>query len=178
MLARAQRQVTDCGMGTLPLLDPQGFERAYNLILENAGKAILAIFARLDDPNPGPILMHCSAGKDRTGVIAMVILSLAGCSPEIVAREYSLTQVGLGEVWRAEAASRLATYEAFRDQDRSGIKRMVSAREDVMLAVIQNLDREYGGVEGYLAAIGVDKARVNRVKEVLQENERHDVTRN
>ena len=99
----------------------------------------------------------------------MVLLLLAGCSAETVAREYSLTETGLGEAWRAEAVNRLSMYPAFRGKDRSSIERMASARGEVMLAVVRNLKEEYGGVERYLAAIDVDENEVQRVKHILQE---------
>ena len=98
----------------------------------------------------------------------MVLLLLAGCSPDTAAREYSLTEAGLGDAWRAETVGRLAKHPAFQGKDQSAIERMVGAREDVMLAVIQNLRKDYGSVEGYLAAIKVDDDQVRRVKKVLQ----------
>ena len=42
-----------------------------------------------------PIIIHCTAGKDRTGVICAIILKLLGCEDEVVAREYELTTIGL-----------------------------------------------------------------------------------
>ena len=114
-------------------------------------------------------MLHCTAGKDRTGVVVMILLLLAGCSPETVAREYSLTEMGLGDAWRAETVARLAKHPAFQGKDQSGIERMVGAREDVMLAVIEGLNKDYGGIEGYLAAINVNDGQVRQVKLVLQE---------
>lgn len=137
-------------------------------MLQNAGKPLNAIFAHLASPNPVPIIVHCTAGKDRTGVIVMVLLLLAGCSAETIAKEYTLTQMGLGDAWRAEAAGRLSLYPAFQGKDRSSIERMTSAREDVMLAVVRNLKQEHGDVEKYLDAIGVDDIEVRRVKAILQ----------
>ena len=99
----------------------------------------------------------------------MILLLLAGCSPDAVAREYSLTELGLGDAWRAEAVGRLSKHPAFQGKDQSGIERMVGARESVMLAVIRNLEQDYGGVEGYLATIGVDGGQVQRVRDVFQE---------
>jgi protein tyrosine/serine phosphatase len=52
-----------------------------------------------DGSTPAPVLLHCTAGKDRTGVICALILSLCGVPDEIVAHEYSLTTPGLKPRW-------------------------------------------------------------------------------
>jgi protein tyrosine/serine phosphatase len=71
-------------------------------------------------------LVHCSAGKDRTGIIAAVVLSLCGVEDEAVAQEYALTDLGLAGR-REEFVSHLVKSEALRG-DREGAERMISAR--------------------------------------------------
>ena len=99
----------------------------------------------------------------------MVLLLLAGCSPATVAKEYSLTEMGLGADWKADAVSRLSRLEVFKGANPKGIERMVGAREDVMIAVINNLQKDFGGVEGYLDAIGVSDVEVKLARANLQE---------
>jgi len=89
----------------------------------NAGPAITAILSQLCTPTR--ILVNCTAGKDRTGVVIMVLLLLAGCSTETVATEYHLTEEGLGDSWKAEAVARLLKHPTFRDGDIRGVERMV-----------------------------------------------------
>lgn len=101
----------------------EGFRRAYRSILVNAGSAITAILTALCTPTR--ILINCAAGKDRTGVIVMVLLLLAGCPTETVAREYHLTEEGLGHCWKAEAVGRLLKHPTFRHGDVRGVERMV-----------------------------------------------------
>ena len=98
----------------------------------------------------------------------MVLLMLAGCSPDTIAREYALTDMGLGEAWRAETAGRLINHPAFQGKDQAGVERMIGAREEVMLAVIENMKRKYGSVEGYLGNGIVPDDQVQRVRDVLQ----------
>lgn len=101
----------------------EGFSRAYRSILLNAGPAITEILSQLCTPTR--ILINCAAGKDRTGVVIMVLLLLAGCSTETVAREYHLTEEGLGDGWKAEAVGRLLKHPSFRDGHIHGVERMV-----------------------------------------------------
>ena len=99
----------------------------------------------------------------------MILLLLAGCSPDTIAREYALTDMGLGDAWRAETAARLIKHPAFQGKDQPGVERMIGARKEVMLAVIQNLNRDYGGVEGYLKHVQVTDDQIQRVRAALQD---------
>jgi hypothetical protein len=71
-----------------------GFVSAYTGILRNGRDPFGVILRQLRDSDE-PIVIHCTAGKDRTGVICAIILKLLGCEDEVVAREYELTTIGL-----------------------------------------------------------------------------------
>jgi protein tyrosine/serine phosphatase len=60
-------------------------------------KMILSYLATAPPSEPGPILIHCSLGKDRTGMICALILSLCGVEDTIIADEYALTAVGIAQ---------------------------------------------------------------------------------
>ncbi|KAI0600123.1 tyrosine phosphatase [Biscogniauxia sp. FL1348] len=81
---------------------PQGFAEAYMAILNagsspsNAYRPFATILSHLaSESPPTPMLIHCSAGKDRTGIICALILSLCGVEDDVVAQEYNLTDLGL-----------------------------------------------------------------------------------
>lgn len=80
----------------------KGFAEFFTEILfsashvQNAARPFAQILEHLSaDTDPTPMLIHCHLGKDRTGVISALILSLCGVSDEVVAREYHLTDVEL-----------------------------------------------------------------------------------
>lgn len=100
----------------------------------------------------------------------MVLLLLVGCSTEIVAEEYHLSEQGLGAAWKSEAVGRLLRHPVFKGSDSLGIFRMVGAREEVMRAVVTMMEKQWGGVEGFLReVIGVDEGIIERAKDALRD---------
>ncbi|KAK0371536.1 tyrosine phosphatase [Colletotrichum limetticola] len=134
---------------------PEGFTKAYTDILRAASEAdhpndpfhtILSHLASTEPPTP--LLIHCTAGKDRTGIICALILSLCGVSDEVVAHEYSLTDIGLQDR-REEIIQHLLATEAMKGNP-EGARRMIGSRKENMLATLAALREEYGSVEAYV----------------------------
>ncbi|CAG8465448.1 5073_t:CDS:10 [Funneliformis caledonium] len=71
----------------------EGYSQAYMTILEEGKKAYYEIFKHILEHQAQPFIVHCTAGKDRTGVFAMLLLKLLGVNDEIISREYELTQI-------------------------------------------------------------------------------------
>ncbi|KAI8091483.1 tyrosine phosphatase family-domain-containing protein [Gilbertella persicaria] len=76
----------------------KGFAEGYRVILESGKKLIGDVFRymiqELSIRERSAMVIHCTAGKDRTGVFIMVLLGLCGVDDEIIAREYELSNVG------------------------------------------------------------------------------------
>ncbi|KAL6718814.1 hypothetical protein ACLMJK_003048 [Lecanora helva] len=143
--ALAQRLMGYSGEST------EGTVKVYRSILLKSGaalKAILSCLCRVG--RPSPILINCTAGKDRTGIIIMVLMLLAGCSAKDVAREYHLSEEGLGTQWKAEVIERLTNTPPFIGKDALTVQRAVGARVDVMKDVVTMVKRDWGGIEGFL----------------------------
>lgn len=73
-----------------------------------------------------PLIVHCTAGKDRTGVLCALILSLCGVDDDTVAYEYSLTDIGLAE-FRAVLIEHLMENPALNGS-RQGALNMLTSR--------------------------------------------------
>ncbi|KAJ3201780.1 hypothetical protein HDU67_001071 [Dinochytrium kinnereticum] len=77
-----------------------GFSKAYSKILQSAGPVFRTILLSIagepasDDSelNETPCVVHCTAGKDRTGVFVAVLLSFLGVEDDIIVRDYALTE--------------------------------------------------------------------------------------
>ncbi len=118
---------------------------------------VVTAIARAD---PGGIVVHCAAGKDRTGLVAALLLSVAGVSRETIAEDYALTAgslVSREARWVAEAPP------AERAEREAALIWSLAAPE-VMLEVLADTEDRYGGVDAYLAGIGVSPADLALVR--------------
>ncbi|KAN0140336.1 tyrosine-protein phosphatase [Lactarius tabidus] len=126
----------------------EAFMQLYSEILDAGGPAFGSILRHVrDSPNDG-FLFHCTAGKDRTGIAAALLLLLAGVSNDAISADYALTRIGR-EPMRPIVLSRLAREPIFAS-DPTAAHNMLSSREETMQAFIKMLDERYGGVKEYV----------------------------
>ena len=133
--------------------DSKDMLERYLFIIETRPEAFAEVFTTLAHA-PAPVLFHCFAGKDRTGLVAAMLLALAGVSPDDIAADYGETDVQLAkqyEIWINEATPEKR--ESFRNELRCPPERI--------LGVLEHLDRKWGGVAGYLEASGVSTSALD-----------------
>lgn len=112
---------------------------------------IAAILHGIAAAAPGGVLVHCAAGKDRTGVVVALLLSIAAVDRDAIAEDYALS------VWWNESVDDEEEIAAAPDADeRRRDRRIYYPRRETMLTMLAEVDRRHGGVDGYLGAIGVD----------------------
>jgi len=122
-------------------------ERYDELITEGAdgiGRALRLIA----DPQTAPLVFHCLAGKDRTGIVAALTLSLLGVADDVIADDFSLSEAAEKSYWDYRKRS-----DPTIDTDRWA-RITVSPREG-MLGFLDSLRARHGSVAGYAASIGV-----------------------
>ena len=123
-----------------------------------------------------PCVMHCSAGKDRTGMAAALILLAIGVPRETVLDDYALTdRIAASE---DDVARSLFTGRDGGDKAHSALREafspeaiavMRSARPQFLEAALTGIGREYGSLEDYYQSIGVDMAMRERLVQLLVE---------
>lgn len=150
----------------------EGFVNAYRDILIagcGADGAYTKILRQLARPDAKPCLIHCTAGKDRTGVIVALLLMLADVPKDLIAEEYSLTDLGLADL-KPLFMERLFRHPAL-EGNRDGVKNMVSSLKENMEASIDMIEREFGGSRKYMQGkCGLSDAEVEQVKKNLLES--------
>ncbi|GAA4855202.1 tyrosine-protein phosphatase [Kitasatospora terrestris] len=76
-----------------------GTPLAFRPYLDNCPDAVAAVVAAVAHAAPGGVVVHCGAGRDRTGLAALVLLALAGVAPEAIAADYRLSADNLRPLW-------------------------------------------------------------------------------
>ena len=116
---------------------------------------VRAIRAIADAPG-GCVLVHCNAGKDRTGLVVGLLLTLAGVPPEEIAADYGLSAPNVAS-WTAEWIA-----EAPDETERERRRRISACKPEAMLEVLSELERRYGGVRRYLLEGGATEDELDR----------------
>lgn len=119
----------------------------------------------------GPVLIHCAAGKDRTGLLAALTHKLLGVDDEAILADYMLTNsVRPMQEW-AERFSTLLEREYGRRPDADAVAAFLRVHPDWLGAAFDAIEARPGGLEGYLRALGVDDDRRRRIRERLLADE-------
>jgi Tyrosine phosphatase family len=121
------------------------------LLFKFGAPGIRYVLQLCSDTSKHPIAFYCTAGKDRTGAIAAIILSLCGTQVEDIVEDYSLS----ANVY-AEMNDHQAMVGALSQRNLDP-KTFLCAPPTVMRTTIDYLNREYGSVENYCTAIGFTK---------------------
>ena len=131
----------------------------YIEIVDTRPAAFALVFNAIAEAE-GTVLFHCFAGKDRTGIVAAMLLDLAGVPREHIAFDYGETDTCLAaqyRVWLEEAAA----------DAREEIRSDLCCPPDRILGVLEHLDANWGGVASYLEAAGVPQANLDVLESKL-----------
>jgi protein-tyrosine phosphatase len=136
---------------------------SYLAFLERFGPQFVAAVRAVADAPPGGVLVHCQAGKDRTGLIVALLLRLSGVPVGEIADDYALSEENL----RPVLAQWIAEGEDERERERR--LRISATPRATMVEVLGELERRHGSVGGYLLEAGADEAMLERARARLVE---------
>lgn len=132
----------------------------YQTMIDEFGPRLAAGVETIAERVRTPVLIHCSAGKDRTGVLSAFVLSLLDVDREHVVTDYTMTERYLGAEFVAALGAKFAQAGIVADISKTATQ----APAGLITGVLEKLDDEYGGVAGYLRTHGMNPEAVDELR--------------
>ncbi|MCC6381210.1 MAG: tyrosine-protein phosphatase [Dehalococcoidia bacterium] len=130
--------------------------------LRVGGRRFARAVTMLAEADSYPVLIHCTAGKDRTGVLIALLMDVLGASEHDIATEYGLSNA---------AVERLIAYAGATNRHMEGTPEEIRARlatpPERMAGFIDLLRAHYGSAEGYLLGEGVQRESLGRLRDLV-----------
>ena len=129
--------------------------------LEFGPESWLKIFEILANKDSLPLVLHCTAGKDRTGVTTAFLLSVLGVDRDLIEADYKLTNLDT-----ERQADFIENSGGFPEGvDREAMILAAGVPEDAMKVFLDGVESRWGSVLGYLEEIGITKNQMNAIRD-------------
>jgi protein-tyrosine phosphatase len=151
--------------GDFGAIDASWLTRSYRGMIDECAADIGAVFRRLARGDGLPAVLHCTAGKDRTGVAVALLLLVLGVPRELVIEDYALT--GRYTEGRIRAAERF-----FRERgiDPDRVRALLGSEPTTLAAALDHLDQAHGGAERWARErAGLEAEELAALRETLVE---------
>jgi protein tyrosine/serine phosphatase len=135
----------------------------YLEMLVRGAPALAAALDVLSDPLAHPVVVHCTAGKDRTGVVAAVLLGLLGVADEAIAEDYAASGPAVASLVQRRSAGDPVTAATLASRPAGYLE----APPEAMLRFLEQVRHRHGTMVGYARGIGVPLETIERLHEVL-----------
>jgi len=137
----------------------------YLIMLDRYAGRFVGVLRALADETLHPIVFHCAAGKDRTGIVAALLLALLGVDDETIAADYALTAEHIDELVDRHRAQAEAGDEPVEVSDA-----YLAAEFAVMQRFLVGMRERYGSAGAYLEANGLEPEAVAALRTSLLED--------
>jgi hypothetical protein len=131
--------------------------------LENRPEEVIGALRTIASA-PGAAIVHCAAGKDRTGVVIALALTVAGVEPEAIVDDYMATDSRLEAI-----VERLSRSRMYASDVTSRPVRAHAPRAETMKAFLEQLTIRYGGLETWLSANDFGEAEASQLRAKLRQ---------
>jgi protein-tyrosine phosphatase len=143
-----------------PAVTDNPIANSYLLLLDTRSDSVIAALRAFAAPE-GSTVVHCAAGKDRTGLVVALALSLVGVRPEAIAADFAASEERIEDVNKLLGLS--GTYRPNKSEP-LGLK---APKAEVIQLVMQTLGDGEGGLEGWLAERGWTAADTDALRAKL-----------
>ncbi len=128
------------------------------VVLDQVRSELCDVLRVLSCAPQGPLLFHCVAGKDRTGLIAALMLTLADAEPASIAADYAESTQRLGDAY----------LQRYRDADPNDVLENVRCPEEGVYNMLAYL-KSRGGIREYFKEIGLNELEIARLRARLRD---------
>jgi protein-tyrosine phosphatase len=134
----------------------------YLEIFEASGKIVKEILEILLSPDRCPLIIHCQAGKDRTGIISAIIQLALQADRESVIKDYMKSNDFLVPYFRKVLFRRKILSLGFFPADR--VLYAITLRQRNIESILDRIYNDYGGIDAYLDFIGFDNSKLSQLR--------------
>lgn len=138
----------------------------YDDALETRGPAIRRILSEIAAVRDGAVLFNCTAGKDRTGLVAALLLGLAGVGRDEIVEDYALTADFISEL-----VEEFLGVSRANGGDVESYARLLESPAFTMAKTLDRIASRYGTVEGYLRHVGTTQEEIDALRARLAPGE-------
>ena len=147
----------------IPVETHADFGRSYVDQLERGMGPFVTVLETIAERGDRPVLFHCSAGKDRTGIVAALVLHLLGVDDEVIVADYALSQQP-----HERRMARARTDPQPGDLDYGSFPAIYTgARPETMAAFLDEARRRHTDIEALLVAGGLSPTAIERLRALL-----------
>jgi protein tyrosine/serine phosphatase len=133
--------------------------------LEINGDSIIEALRAISSRDQHPIMYHCSAGKDRTGIVTAMLLDILGVEHEVIANDYHLTTANMAPI-----LERIRTAPIFKENGLAFAPDWLFASDpETMLAFFERMTQRYGNAESWALQRGLTQSEIDAIREHLLE---------
>lgn len=137
----------------------------YRQVLLDSAWSLATAVSVIADSGSTPVLVHCTAGKDRTGLVVALALEAAGVQRSAVVADYTQSALNLDGAWMTQAMSALVS-QGVPISPRL-FEALGGSPDHAMTDILAALDQEYGSIPNFLMAHGVLAEAMARLHEKL-----------
>ncbi|MEF3405314.1 tyrosine-protein phosphatase [Agromyces sp. CCNWLW203] len=142
-------------------------EALYERVVTQHASVVVDALREISTAGDRAVVVHCTAGKDRTGIVVALALLAVGVDRESVAADYASTEENLAGEWLEGMIERIASYGV---ADTPALRTLMggSPREAIE-GVIDLVERDHGSVREYLLASGLELSALASLETLLIE---------
>ncbi|WP_104178350.1 tyrosine-protein phosphatase [Cryobacterium sp. Y50] len=144
----------------LQTLQFDSLEQLYEIMLHRFAPSLVSAVGAVANNSDVPILVHCTAGKDRTGVVVALVHEVLGLDRGAVLAHYALSQDRLGEDYLRDLFRGIDP----TDLPGSAAHRAISSPPALLSGLLDAVDREYGSVEQMVLTHGLTREQLAHLR--------------